>query len=425
MKTTLIAFIGLLFFTSAFAQSAKVDDALLLEYYQAQRYQDAANYLKKAFPEPISDVKVLSRLAYTTQLAKKLPEAEAYYQRIYNIDTTNQAALFSIGNINLQRGAQQKAAMYFLQILKTDTTNISVYTKLASIAADRKDTIATVYYLKKANTLNAFDIDVAVDLGTLYIKTSKFDKALAVLNKAAESDPENVFLLQTMVDLLYKEKKYKETIETGKKLITLDAADKDVMYKMGVSYYSVGNFICGAEILSGFSNNDQTEYSDYFAGLCFKGLKDYNASAFWMGKAIEQSISGNVASYYGEIADSNEKLFKAKKALQAYQKALQFDDANPQIYYAMALLYDKQLKDKLNAKVYYKKAAAAYVEETKRTENPMDLYSLASLYDTNLKDTANAIKFYKKYLDSKPPQKQQTYITYTQGRIGQLGGGAN
>ena len=85
-------------------------------------------------------------------------------------------------------------------------------------------------------------------------------------------------------------------------------------------------------------------------------------------------------------------------------------------------MYDKQLKDKATAKLYYRKAATAYVEETKRLDNPMTLYSLAALYDANLKDTANAIKFYKKYLDAKPPQKQQTFVNYTQSRIGQLGG---
>jgi hypothetical protein len=46
-------------------QIIKVDDALLLDYYQTQRFMEAAEYLKKNFQEPITDAKVLSSLAYT------------------------------------------------------------------------------------------------------------------------------------------------------------------------------------------------------------------------------------------------------------------------------------------------------------------------------------------------------------------------
>lgn len=127
MKTTLftIAFIIalLLAVSASFAQqNTKADDALLLDYYQSQRYQEAADYLKKIYPEPVTDVKVLSRLAYTSQMANKLPEAQAYYQRVYDMDTTNTGALLSIANLNLRRGNEQKAEAFFKKILLQDTT---------------------------------------------------------------------------------------------------------------------------------------------------------------------------------------------------------------------------------------------------------------------------------------------------------------
>lgn len=91
MKTILFTIAALLIFSSSFAQqAAKIDNALLLDYYQNQRFMDAANYLKKTFPEPITDAKILAQLAYTSQMANKLVDAEGYYQRIYNLDTTNQ-----------------------------------------------------------------------------------------------------------------------------------------------------------------------------------------------------------------------------------------------------------------------------------------------------------------------------------------------
>lgn len=96
-----------------------------------------------------------------------------------------------------------------------------------------------------------------------------------------------------------------------------------------------------------------------------------------MYKAIDDGVSPNVATYYSEIADSNEKLFKYKKAALAYQKSIQFDDKSALVY-----------------------------------------YSMASLYDTNLRDKKNAIKYYKLYLLTKPPvERQKNFIDYAKSRI--------
>src|ERR1700761_2292591 len=99
--------------TTAFAQQ---NDALLLEYYQSQRYAEAADYLKKAYPEPITDTKVLGKLAYSSQMAGKLIDAEGYYQRIYIADSTNTAVLFNLGAINLRRGNNNNAEVYYKKI---------------------------------------------------------------------------------------------------------------------------------------------------------------------------------------------------------------------------------------------------------------------------------------------------------------------
>ena len=77
MKSTCLFFLLICLNISAFAQqSPKADDALLLEYYQNQRFMDAVDYLKKIYPEPVTDLKVLSSLAYASLKAGKLTEAE-------------------------------------------------------------------------------------------------------------------------------------------------------------------------------------------------------------------------------------------------------------------------------------------------------------------------------------------------------------
>ncbi|MDO3640979.1 tetratricopeptide repeat protein [Mucilaginibacter sp. L3T2-6] len=374
--------VSLLFLFTAFTaigqQSGKIDDAQLMDYFQSQRYTDALEYLRKTFPEPVQDIKILSRLGYVAQLANKLPDAEGYYQRAFQLDTTNQTVLYNMAGINIRRGNASKAEMYYTMYLARDTTNISVYSHLGNIAASRHDTINAVKFFAKANSLNPLDADVASELGDYYTSLKRFDEALKVLNTATANDPENVVLLLSLMKLNYAQKKWTETVEDCNKLMALGIVNGEILNKLGISYYNLKNYSCGAESFALIDGSNQNEYTYYYAALCYKGLNDQRLCIEMLDKSISEGISPNIATYYGEIADSHEKLLQHKKAALAYQKALQF------------------------------------------SESPTLYYLLASLYDSKLKDKKKALAYYRKYLASRPSAKQQAYITYTKSRIEQL-----
>jgi tetratricopeptide (TPR) repeat protein len=379
MKSILTSLLFFCLFTTTFAQQqSKPDDALLMDYYQSQRYNEAVEYLKKSFPEPVTDLKVLSRLAYASQMANKLPDAEGYYQRAYDMDTTNQNILFNMAGINLRRGNFPKAEQYYKQIALRDTGNFAVYSQLGLLAERKNDTVAAIGFFEHANRINSSDADVASELADLYTALKHFDKALQVLHKAAESDPDNVIILLSTMKLTYAEKKWDETVDVCNKLIQMGSASGMITTKLGISYYNLNNYACGAETLASLKPNEQTEYTLYYAALCYKGLKDNVQAINFLNQAIAQGISPNIATYYGEIADRDITLHRHKKASLAYQKALQFS-GSPILYYLLANLYDTKLKDKRNARIYY-----------------------------------------KKFLASKPSGKQQTYVAFVKNRIEQL-----
>jgi len=139
MKSYLSLLLLIYSITTAFSQdTAKMNSNILLDYYQAQRFGDAVAYLKKTNPEPVKDIKILRSLAYCSQMDGKLPEAEDYYERVYQMDSTNTSVLFSLGSINLRRGNLQKAEDWYKQIILKDTTNFIVYKQLAIISIDKK-----------------------------------------------------------------------------------------------------------------------------------------------------------------------------------------------------------------------------------------------------------------------------------------------
>jgi tetratricopeptide (TPR) repeat protein len=356
----LLSFI--LFTTAANAQSRKTDDALLLEYYQNQHFADALTYLKGIYAEPVNDINELSRLAYTSAMANRLPDADNFYQRLYDKDSTNKSVLYNLASINQRRGNVVKAEIYFKKLVTVDTTNFNAYNRLAQIYREKKDGIKNeVYYFEKANNLNPTDADVASDLCDAYIMQNQPAKAKKVLTIAIAADPDNIILQQSLLRLNYTESNWRETVKTGEQLLLLGDSTTSTIAKLGRAYYQTRSYTCGITTLLTISDANQTETTTYFIAACYKQLKDQRKAIFYLNKAITLSISTGTSVYYNEVADSYETLKQFIKAREAYQKGLLYDD-KPITYYFLATMYDTELKDKKNALKYYKKFIAGKIE---------------------------------------------------------------
>lgn len=380
MKSLYISLIIICFIPTVYGQQGnKADDALLLEYYQNQRFADAADYLKKTYPEPVTDLKILRSLAYSSQMAGRLPDAEGYYERLYSSDTTNTAILFSLGNIMARRGDNVKALFYFKKILLKDSTNFSVYKQMGSMSQNAGDLTDAIKYDEKANQINPHEPDVAYDLSSFYINTKKYKKADTVVSEALKADTANLLLLLSKAQVDYNLEKYPETVLECTKLINYGQRQNLVISTLGTSYFELkdyNNCINAFKLLE--ETNTATEISYYCTGMSYKGLGNQPMAISYFEKAIKAAISNHVNSYYGELADSNSQLHEVKSAVAAYQKSL---------------LYG---------------------------ELPLTYYDIASLYDVQLKKKGLALKYYKKYVKSDPPHDQKPYVIYSKRRIKEL-----
>lgn len=373
---TFLLFLGSIPFFSKFRQpQEKTINEQLVEFYQNQRFGDAVNLLKNSYPEPVTDSKVLASMAYASQMSGKLADAEKFYQRIYDLDSSNYHVLFNLGNVNLLRGNELKAKRYFTDFLKKDSSNFAVYKDMASISVDESNNTLTIYYLEKANTLQPTNADVASELSGFYIEAKKYDLAGKVLNTALEADRQNLYLLQGLVKLEYAEHKFRDVITNGELLLTLGDHSAYILNKLGEAYFSTNDYDCSIETFSAIPAEYQTEGTFYYMAECYKLMNDQPKAIEYFNKAIDASLSPNIDSYYSEIADSYADLKKDKKALGAYQKSLQFN------------------------------------------EKPMTYYLMANLYDNGLKNGKQAIVYYKKYIASKPPENQRKYAVYAKSRI--------
>lgn len=272
-----------------------LDREKLLQYYQAQQYAEAVQYLHNISKDS-SNVNLARQLAYANLMAGKATAARAFY----------------------------------LQVLKSDSSDFNTYKQLAKLEDDTHGAAAKAY-LHKANELNPADAETAARLADIYFKNNLFSKAEETLKPALKADSTNLMLLNVKMPLDMVLKRYPEAIRTGKSIIqSYKTPPENLLHQMA---------------------------------LCYREIKDYKTAINFFESAIKEGISPKIASYYGLLGESYESLKQNKEAIETYKRGLLFEN-NGSLYYNIALVYEDKLNDKKNAISYY----TQYLNSIKDTE---------------------------------------------------------
>mgnify|MGYP001117184908 CR=1 FL=1 len=348
---TLLAFVGLSL--AGYAQNTSaVDKEKLFDFYQTQRYADAAQYLKSIYGEEVNDFKTLSQIGYCFLMAGNNVEAEKFYVKAYTLQPQNLPILFSLGSINNKRGNTEKAKLYYGEIVKIDSNNFNVYKLLANLYSSPKDDSLKLIYLLKANLINPLEGDVATDLAEVHAAYQQYEKAYDVLNIAIKGDSDNLVLQRAKLPIANQLKKYSEVIASGEKLLK-EGADAGVIKDVAKAYYYTKKY---QKAIALFRQLEavamQNEATLYYTSLSYRALKDYQQAALYTKKTIDEAISPNTSSYYSLLGLVYEENNQLALASAAYKKGLQFK-ATTTLYYRLAVFYDTRLKQGKNALKYY------------------------------------------------------------------------
>ena len=354
-----------------------IDREKLLDYYQGQRYAEAAAYLQSYYKEDTQDIKALSQMAYANIMAGKLAEAEKYYITLNTLQPNNIPTLFSLAGISSRRGNVEKAKTYYLEVLKNDSTSFSAYKQLADL--DREGiSLVRNHYLEKANALMPADADVAFDLCEIYFKMNFFDKAKLVLEPALAADSSNLKLLKMKMPISMAGRNYPEAIKTGHLLLNYGDSSTFVLNNLAKSYFlslDYPNALKYFLIIKDKAFDNEGLY--YNIGLSYRGVKDFKNAIPYLEKAIKEGISPKIATYYGLLGDSYEGVNQNETANKAYKKGLQFEN-NGSLLYNIALVYETKLNDKKNAVNYY--------DQYLKTINPKEQPKLISFIKNKIEE---------------------------------------
>jgi tetratricopeptide (TPR) repeat protein len=361
------------------SQIKEADNLYLLDLFQTQRYQEASEYLKTVYKEPITDKNILSRFGYSLKMAGKYSEAGKYYSRILDQNPADLPTLFNMAGLNQSKGNYSKASEYYKLILAIDSTNFSVYKQLSNLIESTEGLLLATGYIVKANELNPHDGDIAYSLSRILRENKQLSLAEKVLDTAIAADSSNLILLRGKAELAYSANRWPAVIQICDRLIKEGETSSNIQKMLGQAHYAVKNYDRAIDILTGLeASGMQNESTMYYAALSYKAKKDHAKAIEYFNKTILEAVSPNTGEYYAQIGDINEKNNQTRAALAAYQKSLTFD-----------------LK-------------------------PITLYSIATFYDQKLKNKTSALRYYKRYLSSNPGPDHASYTDYSKHRIGEL-----
>lgn len=377
----LLSIIGVFIYVLvSYGQDAEPAKEKLVDFYQSQRYHEAAAYLYEFYTEGSTDYDLLEGLAYSNRMAGNYADAAQYYLALLAIDTINIKTLLNLASINFQRGKNQDAKTYYLKVLAQDSTYIGAYKALATIAQTDGEIEIAYNFLNKANQLYPQDVDIAYELALLNITSKDYHGADSVLSQALFADATNALLLKAKAQAKYGMKAYSEVIAIGEGLLAQGDQSDLLLNLLAPAYYAENKYqqcIDALRILE--ERGDLKEAQLYYMAMSYKKLKRSKDAIIYFDKTIESAISPNVANYYIEKGIQHEQVSQNLQAVNAYQKSLQF------------------------------------------TVMPITYYSLGLLYDYKLRNEKTALRYYRSYLKEKPSDKDaKTYIKYVNQRIAEL-----
>lgn len=290
------------------AQSPAVDKEKLIEFYQTQRYAEAAQYLQTVYDSNTTDVRALGQMAYCYLMSGNLLAAEAQYQKIDSIQPNTSSVLFSLANINSRRGNRLKTRTYLEKIITIDSNNFTALKQLANFT-DSIDLRTS--YLQRASRLNATDAEVALDLAQIFVEQNRYPAAYQTLKTAIVADTGNFILQKAQMPIAIELKKYAEAVTIGERLLA-NGAPADVIKNLGKAYFFLKDY---QKTLKWFKKLEdlsmQNELTLYYMSLSYRELKNYTMAAAYAKKTIEECISPNVSIYYGLLAgiyENNQQL---------------------------------------------------------------------------------------------------------------------
>ena len=188
-------------------------------------------------------------------------------------------------------------------------------------------------------------------LGSLYLQTKNFNKAIKLLNNAIQIQPDHADSYHNLGFAFIELGEFKKAIQLLNKVIKINPDHIDVYYNLGNAFKQLRDFN-NAEIYYKkaikLKPSNAKAYNNL--GNVLKESGKIKESIFFYQKAIQ--IQPNHAKAYHNLGNTFKQLGEIEKAVRSYEKVFQYQPSNLEALDTLSRLkkenLDLNLKNKIN-----------------------------------------------------------------------------
>ena len=344
------------------------------KFIQLYQFSNALTLLNDI--EDSLSLEVLKRKGTCYHLLGNYNDAIKAYEKIVEIDSTNNGALNALGQLYAKQKQFGGSIMCYSKLIAMDSLNSYYYKQFGIVGLQAGIPGVAFQNFAKALALNPGDIESCAHLADMLIKGDRPDFAEKYLRKTlAVSSSSYLTLLLAKAQM--GEKKYNAAIKTTEQFLVKGDTTLEYARIMGICLFQLKKYEEAIPWMDYLLDNDMhAEWVYYHLGISYQNLNKHTVAINYFNKAVQEGISDDIGDYYVQLAWSYEAINNYKSAVK-----------------------------------YYK---AAYEE----SKDNLLLYQLGRSYDVYFKDTAKAIEYYKKYLKSADTAKLAR--EYSQLRLNEL-----
>ena len=275
-----------------------------IEFYKAQKYEQALVALKEAIQLNPEFEKAYNRIIAIFTIQKKLDAGKSYFKELIQRYPTNSFAYFGLGSIWFNLKEYQKAIEFFQKSIQLQPQFVSVYQRLVDAYLRTDQLEKGIEWLSEFRRLQPNNPFAYYGLASAFERQADWDNVFHNIQKALDLNPQFTELYILQIRCLFKSGKPQEALKIGQQALSLLKTKEEpelqaaIYNNIGSIYTATGKFVEAIDTLK-------------------KGLALYEQSGDLLGQAF---ILGNLGDAFLAKASYDTAMIYHLQALEIVQK---------------------------------------------------------------------------------------------------------
>ena len=246
----------------------------------------------------------------------------------------------TLGKKLYQRGRYDEAHKIFSDISKYEHAGIEFFKFWADTLLKLNDSKGALLVLEKIARITPEDHTVFIKIALTFEKMGNHKKAIESFRMAVDKDArlsENSLVNERLASLYFKEKLYKEAIESFNKNYDQNKSKPEFLSKLGFSYFEEKKYTDAKNIYLRLLKVKPDFNSAFNVAVCEKNTKNLKSAILYFLEA--EKYDNSQRRLYSELGDSYRNLGRHKEAIAAYKKVLTFEPNRRNVFYLIGICY--------------------------------------------------------------------------------------